>query len=79
VTASPLIDWSLLGHVVLVAMLAGVGVVVAFSLGLVALSIARDAKRRQLPRIAGVCVVVVMTGVLVWALWWGFQLITNKS
>jgi Na+-translocating ferredoxin:NAD+ oxidoreductase RnfA subunit len=78
-TASPLVDWSLFGHVVLVALLAGVGVVIAFSLGLVALSIVRDAQRRLPLRIAGVVIAVVMTGLLVWALWWGFQLITNKS
>ena len=77
-TAS-LVDWSLLGHVVLVAVLAGVGVVVAFSVGLVALSFARDTGRRLVVRVLGVGVAVVMTGALVWALWWGFELITKKS
>ncbi len=77
--ATSLVDWSLLGHVVLVAVLAGVGVVVAFSIGLVALSFARDTGRRLLIRILGVVLAVVMTGVLAWALWWGFDLITKKS
>jgi hypothetical protein len=79
VIATSLVDWSLLGHVVLVAVLAGVGVVVAFSIGLVALSFARDTGRRLLIRILGVVLAVVMTGVLAWALWWGFDLITKKS
>ena len=77
--ATSLVDWSLLGHVVLVAVLAGVGVVVAFSIGLVALSFARDTGRRLLIRILGVVLAVVMTGVLAWTLWWGFDLITKKS
>lgn len=78
-TATPLVDWTLLGHVVLVAVLAGVGVVVAFSIGLAALSFARDTNRTRFTRSLGVAVAVVMTGALAWALWWGFELITNKS
>lgn len=77
-TAS-LVDWSLLGHVILVAVLAGVGVVVAFSVGLVALSFARDERRRRVVRTSGVVIGVVMTGVLAGALTWGFYLITKKS
>ena len=77
--ATSFVDWSLLGHVILVAVLAGVGVVVAFSIGLVALSFARDTGRRLLIRILGVVLAVAMTGVLAWALWWGFDLITKKS
>jgi multisubunit Na+/H+ antiporter MnhB subunit len=79
VTATLLVDWTLLGHVVLAAVLAGVGVVVAFSIGLAALSFARDTNRSRFTRSLGVAVAVVMTGVLAWALWWGFELITNKS
>jgi threonine/homoserine/homoserine lactone efflux protein len=78
-TASSLVDWSLLGQVVLIAVLAGVGVVVVFSLGLAAVSFARDQRRRRFTRNVGVAVAVVMTGALGWALWWGFELITNKS
>ena len=78
-TATPLVDWSLLGHVVLAAVLAGVGVVVAFSIGLAALSFARDTNRPLFTRSLGVAVAVVMTGVLAWALWWGFELMTHKS
>jgi hypothetical protein len=74
-----LVDWSLLGQVILVAVLAGVGVVVVFSLGLVAVSFARDQRRRRFTRNVGVGVAVVMSGALGWALWWGFELITNKS
>jgi hypothetical protein len=74
-----LVDWPLLGRVVLVAVLAGVGVVVAFSVGLAALSFARDTARPLVVRILGVVVAVVMTGALVGALWWGFELITKKS
>lgn len=78
-TATPLVDWSLLGHVVLAAVLAGVGVVVAFSIGIAALSFAHDTNRPRFTRSLGVAVALVMTGVLAWALWWGFELITNKS
>ncbi|HEV3187720.1 MAG TPA: hypothetical protein VGZ04_06695 [Acidimicrobiales bacterium] len=77
--ATSLIDWSLLGHVVLVAVLAGVGVVVVFSIGLAALSTARDTGRPTFARILGVTLAVVTTGALAWALWWGFELITKKS
>jgi hypothetical protein len=77
--ATSLVDWSLLGHVVLVAVIAGVGVVVAFSIGLVALSFARDGERRLYARTLGVTLALVMSGVLAWALWWGFELITKKS
>lgn len=77
--ATSLVDWSLLGHVVLVAVLTGVGVVVVFSIGLVALSYARDTGRRHLVRILAVALAVVMSGVLAWVLWWGFEIITKKS
>jgi protein-S-isoprenylcysteine O-methyltransferase Ste14 len=79
VIASSLIDWSLLGHVVLVAVIAGVGVVITFSIGLAALSFARDTKRPSYARLLGVVLAVVTTGALAWALWWGFELITKKS
>lgn len=77
--ATSFIDWSLLGHVVLVAVIAGVGVVVAFSIGLVALSFARDTERRPYVRTLGVTLTLMMSGALAWALWWGFELITKKS
>jgi hypothetical protein len=77
--SASLVDWPLLGHVVLIAVLAGVGVVVAFSLGLLALSFARDVKRRNVVRAVAVAVAVAMTGVLAGSLVWGFYLITKKS
>lgn len=72
-------DWSLLGQVVLVALLVGVGVVVVFSVGLVALSFARDAARRRAVRNVGVTVSVITVLALAWALWRGFELIVTKS
>jgi hypothetical protein len=78
-TSSPLIDWSLLVHVVLYSLVAGVGVVAAFSIGLVGLSYARNEGRPQTQRTASLLVAVMAAGVLVAALWWGFVLITNKG
>lgn len=74
-----LVDWTLLGHVVLVAVLACVGVVAAFSIGLAALSFYRDADRSTKIRVSSAVVALLMTGFLVWALWWAFELITKKS
>jgi multisubunit Na+/H+ antiporter MnhB subunit len=54
-------------------------VVAAFSIGLAALSFYRDANRSMTIRVSSAVVAVVMTGLLVWALWWGFELITKKS
>lgn len=78
-TAVPLVDWSLLGRVVVASVLGGVGLVIAFSIGLAALSFARDVTRSRFIRRASVAVALAMTGVLAWALWWGFELITHKA
>lgn len=74
-----LVDWTLLGRVVLASAVGCVGVVAAFSIGLAALSFYRDANRSMTIRVSSAVVAVVMTGLLVWALWWGFELITKKS
>ena len=78
-TSTPLIDWSLLGHVVLVSLLVGVGIVAVFSMGLVGLSFARKAQISRGVRTLSLGLSVVMTGLLLGALWWGFVLITTKS
>jgi hypothetical protein len=78
-TASPLIDWSLLGRVALYSLVAGVGVVIVFSLGLVGLSVARSEELGRAQRAASVFVSVIATSALAAALWWAFVLITNKS
>lgn len=64
---------------IVVSVLGGVGLVIAFSIGLAALSFARDGTRSRFIRRASVAVALAMTGVLAWALWWGFELITHKS
>jgi len=79
VTSTPLVDWSLLGHVILVSLLAGVGIVAVFSIGLVGLSFARNTQMRRGIRTLSVGLSVVMTGVLIAVLWWGFVHITTKS
>ena len=78
-TSTPFVDWGLLGKVVLVSIIAGVGIVVAFSIGLAAMSVARADNRSSPLRATGAVVTAVMVGVMVWALIWGLELILNKS
>lgn len=77
--SSSLVDWPLLGRIVLASVLAGVGLVVAFSLALAGLSFARDRGRRRAVRYAGVAMLVVMGAVILGALGWGFAVIINKG
>jgi hypothetical protein len=73
------VDWGLLGKVVFVSLIAGVGLVVAFSIGLTAVSLARADQRSTPVRALGAALSVVMVGVIVWAMIWGLELIVNKS
>jgi hypothetical protein len=75
---APFIDWSLLGHVVVYSVVIGVGLVVAFSFGLAALSLARGTGRSALVRVTGSIVSVVMVAAIASALVWGLILIVKK-
>jgi hypothetical protein len=76
---TPFIDWTLLGQIALISIVAGVGLVAAFSLGLAAMSMARNMERTRWSRgVAGV-VAVVMAAAIVAALLWGLYLIVKKS
>ena len=77
-TPKPFIDWSLLGHVVVYSVVIGVGLVVAYSLGLAALSLARGTGRSMLVRLTGSVVSGVMVAAIAGALVWGLILIIKK-
>ena len=77
-TPTPFINWALLGHVVVISLAIGVGLVVAFSLGLAALSLARGTGRSMLVRVSGSVVSVVMMAAIAASLVWGLVLIINK-
>ena len=66
-TTAPFVDWGLMGKIALVSTIAGVGIVVAFSVGLAALSIARADHRSAPVRVMSVVVSVAMVAVMVWA------------
>jgi hypothetical protein len=75
---TPFIDWSLLGRVVVYSVVIGVGLVVAFSFGLAALSLARGTGRSALVRVTGSLVSVAMAAAIAGALVWGLILIVKK-
>jgi hypothetical protein len=77
--ATPFIEWGLLGHIVWVSIVAGVGLVVLFSLGLAALSRARSGERSGASRKAALIFAVLMGVLIVGALVWGLVLIVKKS
>lgn len=76
---TPFIAWGLLGHIVWVSIVAGVGLVVVFSLGLAALSMARGGQRNIASRGAALACAMLMGVVIVAALGWGLFLIVRKS
>ena len=76
-TSAPFVDWGLLGKVVLVSTIAGVGLVVVFSIGLASVSVARADHRSAPLRAVGAFVSVAMVALLVWALVWGLELIVH--
>ncbi|MEO9181716.1 MAG: hypothetical protein ABI298_08725 [Acidimicrobiales bacterium] len=77
--ATPFIAWGLLSHIVWVSLVAGVGLVAVFSLGLAALSMARGEQRSAASRGAALVCAVFMGAVIVVALGWGLVLIVKKS
>ena len=78
-TSTPFIDWGLLGKVVLVSTIAGVSLVVAFSIGLAAVSVARADHHAAPLRALGALISLAMVAVMLGALIWGLELILNKS
>jgi len=76
---APFVDWGLMGKIALVSIIAGVGLVVAFSIGLAALSVARANHRSAPLRVVSVVLSVAMVAVVVGALVWGLELIVHKS
>jgi hypothetical protein len=75
---TPFIDWPLLGRVVVYSVVIGVGLVVAFSFGLAALSLARGTGRSALVRVTGSLVSIAMAAAIATALVWGLVLIVKK-
>lgn len=76
--ATSFIDWSLLGQVVVISIAVGVGLVVAFSFGLAALSLARGPGRSTMVRVAGSVVFSAMVATIAGVLIWGLILIVKK-
>ena len=78
-SSTPFIDWTLLGRIALISIGAGVGLVVAFSIGLAALSFSRDEGHGRIVHIGARAVTVLMGVTIVAALLWGLLLIVRKS
>jgi hypothetical protein len=78
-SSTPFIDWSLLAQIAIISILAGVGLVVAFSIGLSALSFSCGEARGRLARMGALAVTLVMGAAIVGALIWGLVLIVRKS
>jgi hypothetical protein len=76
--AAPFVNWPLLGNVVLTSVIIGVGLVVAFSVGLAALSVARGTQRTALERASGSVVTFLMGAAITASLVWGLVLIIKK-
>ena len=77
--ATPFIAWGLLGHIVLVSIVTGVGLVAVFSLGLAVLSVARGEQRSGAQRSAAWVCAVLIGVVIVAALGWSLVVIVKKS
>jgi hypothetical protein len=76
---TPFIDWSLLGQIALISIAAGVGLVVAFSLGIAALSYSRNEVHGRIARLGAQVLTLLMGAAIVGALIWGLVLIVRKS
>ena len=75
----PLIDWTVLGQVLAVSLALGIGLVTVFSLGLTALSFARNESASPLSRTLGRLGVAVTALGVATVLAWGFYIITQKG
>ena len=77
-TSTPLIEWSLLGHVVLYSLVIAVGLVVMFSVSLATLALARASQRSTVVRLSGAVVSVLTSAVICASLVWGLIAIVKK-
>jgi hypothetical protein len=78
-SSTPFIDWSLLARIAIISIVTGVGLVVAFSIGLSALSFSRSHEHGGIARAGAWVVTLLMGAVIVGALIWGLVLIVRKS
>lgn len=78
-SSTPFIDWSLLARIAIISIVAGVGLVVAFSIGLSALSFSRSKEHGGIARAGAWALTLLMGAVIVGALIWGLVLIVRKS
>lgn len=78
-TATPLIDWHVLGQVLLASVSIGVALVTLFSLGVASLSASRSANATTLIRGAGQLGVFVASVLVTAVIVWGFYIITQKG
>lgn len=75
----PLIDWTVLGQVLGVSLALGIGLVAVFSLGLTALSYARQTGGSAVSRLLGRIGVAISSAGVAAVLAWGFYIITQKG
>lgn len=78
-SSTPFIDWSLLAQIALISIAAGVGLVVAFSIGLASLSYSRGEGHGRMARIGARALTLLMGAAIMGALIWGLVLIVSKS
>ncbi|HEY5093071.1 MAG TPA: hypothetical protein VII60_07375 [Acidimicrobiales bacterium] len=78
-SSTPFIEWSLLARIAIISIAAGVGLVVAFSIGLAALSYSRSEENGRIARMSARALTLLMGAIIVGALIWGFVLIVRKS
>jgi hypothetical protein len=78
-SSTPFIDWSLLARIAIVSIVAGVGLVTAFSIGVAALSFARNEGHGRVSRWGAQVLTLLMGAAIVAALVWGLVLIVRKS
>ena len=79
VPPTPLIDWHVLGQVLLASVSIGVALVTLFSLGVASLSISRGQSASGSTRFFGQLGVVISTILVGSVLAWGFYIITQKG
>jgi hypothetical protein len=79
VPPTPLIDWHVLGQVLLASVTIGVALVTLFSLGVASLSASRSQGASGAIKFLGRLGVTVSTGLVGSVLVWGFYIITQKG
>lgn len=76
---SPIIDWHVLGQVLVASITIGVALVTLFSLGVASLSAARSHNAGRTQQILGRVGVTVTTALVGAVVAWGFYIITQKG